>query len=160
MPPTPPQPVPVPSLRSWTLAVVKAHRPDETAAFDALVEPYLTSRGSLRRQRGSADQPLGSGLDTAVGLLTPAAVLACAAAREALIDTVKEEVSGRVGRLVRRVLGSGEPNAAGTEVILTVETLTAVRRASMRAAQRSGFGEAEARALADAVTGALLEAER
>ncbi|MCT9010342.1 hypothetical protein [Streptomyces rhizosphaerihabitans] len=95
-----------------------------------------------------------------MGLITPVALLACAAAREALIDTVKNEVSGRIDGLLRRVLRSDERDTAETEVVLTVETLAAVRDAGMRAARQAGLDETEARALADAVTGALLDTER
>ncbi|MFC8342495.1 hypothetical protein [Streptomyces sp. NPDC057280] len=155
-------PVPrlVPSLRDWTRAVVEARRPQESAAFDTLIDPYLTPRGRLRRERGSDDSALGSGVDTALGLLTPIAVLVCAAARDALIGTVQDEVAGRVSRLLRRARHRGGAEEADTSVALTVETLAVVRDAALRAARSAGLDETEAHALTDAVTGALLNPER
>lgn len=147
----------IPALSDWALEVVKAQAPSEVPAFVTLTQPYLTDDGLLRRvRRGRSDEALGSGMEGAA-YLTPAVLFMCQAAWSVLMGAVQENASQGLSRLFERVRHRKEPREVATPAVLDVETIRRARQRAMERGVAEGLDEPKARALADAVMGALLD---
>ena len=146
------EPPQLPSLEIWALRIIEVVAPEELPAFETLAEPYIMAQsvGRLHRLRGPAT--LGSGL-AAVVTLTPIALLMCDVAKGVLVDTTKEAISRRVVRVFRR----RQPGEAAVPLPLTAERLASARGLAIKAGIDAGVEPEKARAMADAMVGALLD---
>ena len=147
--------------------VVGELAPDELASFDLVAAPYLRKSAERRRPRsdgfsadrarGEHDNPLGFGIQDALTVVTPAAVLVSGAVTAALADGVTKEVrrrtDGFVGWLRQRL---GRRDRRPETFDLNPAQLTELRRIALDRAKALGMKPRQARALADAVVGALV----
>jgi hypothetical protein len=142
----------LPSLEIWALRIIEVVAPEELPAFQTLAEPYIMARsvGRLRRMRGP--DTLGSGLDAAAAFTT-IALLMCDVAKGVLVDTTKEAISRRATRVFR----SRWPEDAAVPLSLTAEGLASARSRALKAAIDADVEPEKARAIADAMVGALLD---
>lgn len=137
---------------------VAAIAPEELPAFDPIARPYLRNpRRMSRALREADDSPLASGIDAAVVLLTPYAVLVATTVFTKVAELSTEDsyvrTRGWLGRSFRRRRKTGELQLPVTA--LTADQLNQVRSAAMAQGAAIGLSDRRAALLADAIVGAL-----
>lgn len=139
--------------------VVEDSAPEELPMFSAMSREFV-ERG-IRLDRAGRDVFLGFGIETAVALVTPAALELCRLVWESLrkevTDATAEAAREGAGELLRRLrarFGAGDEDSP--EVSFTPEQLVRVRERALRHAGALGLPEEQQRLLAEAIVGALV----
>ncbi|MGJ7907897.1 hypothetical protein ACOQFL_15615 [Actinopolyspora sp. H202] len=133
--------------------VVESLAPEELPAFAATSEAFLRDPDRVTAVRRRGDEALGSGIDTVVALLSPAALAVAAAVYDQLVGRAGDAVvrgGDRVlsrlrARFRRRAELESEDGAAAEES--TVESLPAGPLTEEQRARVREVAEARARAL-------------
>jgi hypothetical protein len=112
----------------------------------------------VRVARTGTDDPLGIGVESLVGLITPAAVIAASAAAGAVSQFLVERTYQRGRRLVRRLVVRGAPAEIEIAAVraLTAEQLAVIGRTVHDRAVECGSDAEQAQNLTDSVVAALV----
>jgi hypothetical protein len=153
-------------VRDLAEAVVDEVAPEEAPIFSALADAYVKDPERALSQLGGGGDPLGFGIDSAVVMMTPVAMLVAAEVVRHLSDQLLPPVVGRgkraVERSFRRLLRrSSASDIAGEEapVRLTTDQLAQVRRIAVEKARQAGVSKDKADLIADALVGSFLPAD-
>ncbi|MDP9643228.1 hypothetical protein J2S53_003173 [Actinopolyspora lacussalsi] len=161
--------------------VVESLAPEELPFFEAASEEFLRDpeRATAIRRRG--DEALGSGIDTVVALLSPAALAVAAAIYDQLVDRAGDAVVRGGDRVLSRIrarfrrraevesddgtVAEGSTTEPATAESLTAESLTAgpltdeqrerVREVAEARARALGLSEDRVRLLVGAIVDSL-----
>ncbi|MFB9902927.1 hypothetical protein [Allokutzneria oryzae] len=140
--------------------VVAARAPEELPFFAATSAAYFRDPRRALAGRTRSDEVLGSGLDTAVALLSPVALAVATAVYETLTQKTGELVVERGGRLLGR-LGrklrrkKQEPPLVEAPAELSDEEIGQVRAAVEKRGAALGLSPDQVELLADAVVFSL-----
>ncbi|SDP74591.1 hypothetical protein SAMN04487905_10874 [Actinopolyspora xinjiangensis] len=156
--------------------VVESLAPEELPAFAATSEAFLRDPERLLAGRRCGDEALGSGIDTVVALLSPAALAVAAAVYDQLVDRAGDAVVRGGDRVLSRLRArfrrrsavegdedsatepeTAEPETAGslTTGPLTDEQRERVREVAEARARALGLTEDRVRLLVGAIVDSL-----
>jgi hypothetical protein len=154
-------------------SAVSQTAPEELPLFRATSEAYFKDPESLKR-KGSGDELLGFGVDSAIVLMTPVALTVARDVLNFLVEQVRaqarEHGKDTIDRLADRLLGHGSSSTAQSVTAdssgaadpetpeLTDEQLDQVRAFALEKAQQLKLAPDKAELLADSLVGSLATA--
>jgi hypothetical protein len=132
--------------------VVADLAPDELALFDPVSRAYLRDPRKVLADRGRPGAVLGSGLDTAIVVLSPVALAVATSVYQHLLDKAGEAVVGGAGRLLRRLR---RKKGHGSRPEITRGQLAELRALAVERAKELGLSDEEAQRVGDAIRTSL-----
>jgi hypothetical protein len=128
-------------------AIVTEVAPDELALFEPVSRAYLRDPKKVLADRSRPGAVLGSGIDTAIALLSPAALAVATAVYQHLVDKAGEAIAERGLKLFKR-------RTKETPEI-TADQLDGLRALAFERAKDLGLADEQAERVADALHATL-----
>jgi hypothetical protein len=129
-------------------AIVADVAPDELALFEPVSRAYLRDPKKVLADRARPGAVLGSGIDTAIALLSPAALAIATAVYDHLVDKAGEAIAERGLRLFKRRRDKELPE-------ITADQLDGLRTLAIERAKELGLADEQAQRVADALRATL-----
>jgi hypothetical protein len=151
------------SVRELAFDVVTELAPQELPVFDVVTRAYLERpRRMARMLETGKDDPLGIGIESLIGLITPVAIVVASAVVGAVSQFIVESTYRGGRKLARKLLGPRSPAEIETAAIraLTVDQLAAIRETVRNRAVAYGSDTEQAQLFADSVMAALIRRSR